>query len=122
MRITPTADAGRAFIAHTGLDLVSPVDLTMRLRSRAGARSSISWRTQGQTDFMPGQGAEIAWTPGDSWEDVSVVLASAEPIIHLRITPEAGSREVEFQFIELRDKNGRSQSWRFYPLNPAPTQ
>ena len=122
MRISPAADAGRAFIAHTGLDLTPPIDLTMRLRSRAGARASISWRTRGQTDFVAGQGADVAWTAGDAWQDVSLILTGAEPIIHLRVTPEAGSREIEFQSIELRDKNGRLQSWRFDSPQPAPSQ
>ncbi len=118
--ITPDAKAApnaRPFITHSPLDIPGPVTATLRLRAKQGGKSTLTWRTKQQPDFIPANAAAFDWPTATDWQEVRADLPVQGRLIHLRITPAKGSAGLQIQSIELRGKDGKSQTWRFNNAN-----
>ena len=103
----------RPFITNSGLDIPGPVTATLRIRAKSGGSSSVTWRTKHQPDFHPAHAASFDWPTSADWQDVRVELPVTGRLIHLRITPAQGSRNIEIQSVELRGQADEPQRWRF---------
>ena len=112
--ITPEAGAKAApFLARAGLDLPSPVTVTLRVRAKTGGPASIAWRTSEQNDFVAENSANFNWPTGADWQEVKVELPVKGRLIHVRVsTPRAGS-DCAVQFIAARSHAGASVVWNF---------
>ncbi|MBI5684971.1 MAG: sulfatase-like hydrolase/transferase [Verrucomicrobia bacterium] len=118
--IKPDAKAApnaRPFITNSSLDIPGPVTTTLRLRAKQGGKSTLTWRTKQQPDFIPANAAAFDWPASADWQEVKVELPATGRIIHLRITPAKGSTGLEVQSIELCSKDGKSQTWQFSNAN-----
>ena len=103
----------RPFITNSGLDIPGPVTATLRIRSKRGGTSSVTWRTKQQPDFLPAHATTFDWPATAEWREVGVELPVAGRLIHVRITPAVGSEGLEIQSVELRGKADKAQRWRF---------
>lgn len=113
--ITPAPDRAKnaqPFLSRTGLDLLGPVTVTLRLRAKTGGQSTVTWRTK-TTDFTPEQTVAFDWPAGDSFQEVKCELPEKNRIIHLRIMPGRTVVGAEIQSIELWGKVGPATSFRF---------
>ena len=114
--ITPDANAtrkGRLFITRSNLDLAGPVRLAMRVRAKQGGKSMIKWRTKGAAGFEPGNTVAFDWPASADWQEVETELPVQGRLTHLRIIPAKASSGLEVQSIELRDRDGSPQTWRY---------
>lgn len=114
--IAPDAKAGpnaRPFLAATGIDLAGPLTATLRLRAKQGGKSTLTWRTKQQPDFIPENTAAFDWPASDDWCEIRVDLPVQGRLIHIRVNPAKGSSDLAIQSIELRGQDGKSQAWRF---------
>lgn len=113
--ITPAPDRAKnaqPFLSRTGLDLLGPVTVALRLRAKTGGQSTVTWRTK-TAGFTPEQTVTFDWPAGDSFQEVKCELPEKNRIIHLRITPGRTVVGAEIQSIELRGKVGPATSFRF---------
>lgn len=112
--IAPEAGAKAApFLARTGLDVLGPVTVTLRIRAKTGGRASIAWRTSEQKDFIPENSANFTWPTGADWQEVKVELPAKGRLIHVRVnTPRTGS-DCAVQSIAARSHAGASVVWNF---------
>ncbi|MFZ5830158.1 MAG: sulfatase [Planctomycetota bacterium] len=102
----------RPFLSKTGIDLLGPVTVTLRLRAKTGGQSTLTWRTK-TAAFTPEQTATFDWPAGDRFQEVKLELPEKSRIIHLRITPARTVVGAEIQSIDLRGKVGPATSFRF---------
>ncbi|QOV91174.1 sulfatase family protein [Humisphaera borealis] len=122
MSITPDTNAAknaRVFIAKAGLEVPGPVTMKLLARAKRGGASNVTWRLNGQKDFLPEQSASFDWPAGDQWREVKVELPASGKLIHLRITPDKDASGLEIRSIELVGKDGARKIWSFGPANPA---
>lgn len=115
LTITPAADAprnARVFLARPGLNITGPATITLKLRARTGGAATVTWRLDGQKDFLPDQSATFDWPAGGEWKTVGVELPAEGKLIHLRLTPPRGEG-LEIESIELHGKRGSPAAWRF---------
>lgn len=101
------------FLAHNKLDLPGPVTATLRLRAKAGGKTTLTWRTDQENNFVTDDAAAFDWPTSSEWQEVKVVLPVKGKLIHLRIMPPKGSSGLEVQSIELQGTDGKPQIWRF---------
>jgi uncharacterized sulfatase len=102
----------RTFLTHPRLDLAGPVKATLRLRSKKGGPSTLTWRTR-TAQFTPDQVAAFDWPAGTEFKEVTLELSEKGRIIHIRITPALAAESVEVQSIILTGANGAVQEWDF---------
>ena len=102
----------RTFLSQPRLDLSGPVRATLRLRSKKGGASTLTWRTR-TAQFTPDQVAVFDWPEGAKFKDVMLTLPDKGRIIHIRITPARTADRAEVQSIILIGANGKAQKWDF---------
>lgn len=101
------------FLTRNKLDLPGPVTATLRLRAKAGGKTTLTWRTDQENNFVSDKSAAFDWPSSSEWGEVKAVLPVEGNLIHLRIIPPKDSSGLEIQSIELLGKDGKAQSWRF---------
>jgi len=101
------------FLTRNKLDLPGPVTATLRLRATHGGKTTFTWRTDQQDNFVSDKSAAFNWPTSSEWQEIKVVLPVEGNLIHLRIMPPKGTTGLEVQSIELQGKDGKAQSWRF---------
>ena len=111
-----TAPNTRVFLTNSNLELAPPIEVSLIVRSAKGGGGSVSWRTKSRS-FTAEQSAPLEWSGSREWNKLSTTIHDTEPVIHLRIQPPKACEKFEVQSIELRGKDGKTQSWRF---NAAP--
>jgi hypothetical protein len=111
-----TAPNTRIFLTNSNLELAPPIEVSLIVRSAKGGGGSVSWRTKSRS-FTAEQSAPLEWSGSREWNKLSTTIHDTEPVIHLRIQPPKACEKFEVQSIELRGKDGKTQSWRF---NAAP--
>lgn len=114
--VTPDPSAGpkaRVVITHGSLDLDGPVHLAMRVRAEQGGKGTIKWRTETGAGLASENGVAFEWPTSAEWREVTAELPVQGRLTRLRILPAKGSSGLEAQSIELRDTNGKAQTWRF---------
>jgi uncharacterized sulfatase len=97
---------GRPFLTKADLDLRGPVKVLLRVKAPQGGGGTVTWREQGQKDFVATQSASFELATREDWQDVRVELPAQGHIIHLRITPPAGTPLPRFGRIELHPAHG----------------
>ena len=102
----------RVFITNSEIDLPPPISVTMTVRSSKGGEGSLNWRTKSRS-FTAEQTAQLEWPASQEWSKLTATIQDTEPVIHLRIHPPKACEGIEIQAIELRGRNGKTQSWRF---------
>lgn len=107
-----TATNARVFLTNSNLELAPPIEVTLTVRSPKGGGGSLNWRTKSRS-FAAEQTAPLDWAASQEWSKLSATIRDTEPVIHLRIHPPKECAKFEVQSIELRGKNGKTQSWRF---------
>jgi uncharacterized sulfatase len=111
-----TPPNARVFLTNSNLEIAPPIEVTLTVRSAKGGSGSLNWRTKSRS-FAAEQTAPLQWSASQEWSKLSATIQDTEPVIHLRIHPPKECEKFEVQSIELRGKNGRTQSWQF---NAAP--
>ncbi|MEY2821921.1 MAG: hypothetical protein RL105_1493, partial [Verrucomicrobiota bacterium] len=108
LRITPDG-AKPAFIARTGIDLKGPITIVLK-GAGAGGRGSVSWRTEGQSDFLPANASALDW-PGEG-QETKVMLPVMQKVIHLRLTAPGGGAQAGLKSIRILSPGGE-KSWDY---------
>jgi uncharacterized sulfatase len=96
----------RPFIARTGLNLLGPVTVNLRVRATRGGAATVSWRSK-TSGFSSEQSVTFTWPTVDTWQQVRVELPARERIIHVRIALPAEGEGIEVQRIELAPTSGQ---------------
>ena len=108
LRIMPEGTK-RAFIAKTGIDLKGPITIALK-GAGAGGKGAVSWRIEGQADFLPVNSREFDW-PEDG-QEMKVMLPVMQKLIHLRLTAPGGGAQVGLRSIRIMAPNGE-KAWDF---------
>ena len=108
LRITPEG-AKPAFIARTGIDLKGPITIVLK-GAGAGGKGSVSWRTEGQTDFLPANVSAFDW-PADG-QETKVMLPVMQKVIHFRLVAPGGGAQVGLKSIRIMAPSGE-KFWDF---------
>lgn len=112
LTITPDSK-GRVFITKPDLAIPGPVVMTLSLRAQKGGAASVSWRVNGDKDFVPAKTVSFDWPSSTEWQQVQVPIPAQGKMIHLRITPAKGSVGLELQSVQLHGKGAAEISWHF---------
>lgn len=108
LRITPEG-IKRPFIARTGIDLKGPITIVLK-GAGAGGKGAVSWRTEGQEDFLPANVQDFDW-PADG-QEAKVMLPVMQKVIHLRLMAPAGGTQAGLRSIRVMAPNGE-KVWDF---------
>ena len=116
------------FLANAKVRVEGPVQVGLRIRTKADGEARLQWRTEGQDKFpASGQSRSFAVEGGD-WEEMSVRLSVEGRLVHLRLYPPSGKQPVEIDWIEIgpESENGdrERRRWDFgaasRPEKPKP--
>lgn len=110
------SDGGAAFLGTVQVKHSGPAVLKMRVRSTAGGKGTVQWRTTGQETFLKeGQSVGFNLIPGESWQDISVELPIEGELMHLRIFLPVGKAPVEIDSIQYLPEHSAKpvQEWKF---------
>jgi len=116
LELKPDAKAGknaRLFLTRPDLSIAGPVTAVFRVRAVLGGSASVSWRTKSQSDFVPENSARFDWPTGSDWQEVRIPLPVQGRMIHLRVTPGAGSEGLAIQSVELQGAGKSVTRWDF---------
>lgn len=108
LRITPDG-AKPAFIARTGIDLKGPLSIVLKGAGQGGP-GSVSWRIEGETDFLPANVRAFDW-PTDG-QETRIMLPVMQKVIHLRLIAPKGGIPVGLKSLRIMGPNGE-KSWDF---------
>lgn len=114
--LTPDPKAApnvRPFLTHPTLDIPGPITVTLRVQAQQGGKSTITWRTKGQSDFVAEQSVTFDWPTTRDLREVKVELPVKGRLLHIRITPAKEANGLEIGTIELRGKGADPKTWRF---------
>ena len=115
LEFRPEADLpknSKVFLTHSGLNIGSPAVATIRMKSPAAGKASLTWRTR-EESFGPGQAASFDWPASMDWVEVKVNIPEKNRIIHVRLVPPTGAKGSVIGSIEFRGADGSRQSWNF---------
>lgn len=114
VRVVPSDGAAqRVFLAHSGLDLIAPVQVTIVARARRGGRGAIAWRMEQEAEFAPANMIAFDWPAGDEWTTIALELPARGRVVQVRLVWPRGGEDVELRSIELQPAQGEARRWRF---------
>jgi len=96
---TPEKKGKGGFLTRTRMKLAGPVQARLELKAAPGI-GSVSWRVEGDRDFLPANRVSFTIEDSADWEVHEFVLPAVAPVIHLRVqTPpgEASFRKLQFK-------------------------
>lgn len=96
---TPEKKGPRGFLTKTKTKLAGPVKVRLELKAAPG-EGSISWRVEGDRDFLPANRIAFTVQKSDDWQVCELEIPSKRPVIHLRVQAPAGEvsyRRLQFQ-------------------------
>lgn len=100
------------FIACARLKVQGPATAVIRLRNANGGKVGVSWRLDGQKDFVSGQTATQDVKASDELQTVEIPIAAKGRVIHVRLHLPAG--ETDIRSIELKDATKKiAKKWNF---------
>lgn len=107
------------FLGTAQVRFPGPLTLKLRIRSSAGGRGKVRWKTAQQQDFpQTGQSVDFDLKKSSGWQDVSVkVPLSGKPQI-VRLYVPATKVPVEIQKIQFTGKGGGDKQWNFESVKP----
>lgn len=111
--VTPEPQGSpKCFLACSRMSLAGPARATIRLRSAGGGPAGLSWRLEGQKDFLPRQSIAFPVPAAPDWQELQTEIPATGRIIHLRFFLPPG--ETAIQRIEIKSGDGSSgQAWNF---------
>ncbi len=110
-----TADGAQPFLGTGQVKRKGPLTLKLRMRSAAGGKGQVTWKTSGQDSF-PVSSQTVAYdlAAGPTWQDITVSLPVEGTAGVLRMYFPAKNSPVEVQSIQFLDKAGEVRAWDFY--------
>jgi uncharacterized sulfatase len=84
----------RPFLAKPGWQVDGPAMASFGIRTQAGGKAGIQWRTDVQKDFPKEQVVEVDVAGSDDWQEVKLEVPAKGKIIHIRVRLPAGRSEV----------------------------
>jgi arylsulfatase A-like enzyme len=90
----------RAFLTRSRIKLAGPATARLTLKTSTAGSAAITWRTEGDKEFLPANRATFQVTAADDWQTHEVKLPASGRIIHLRVHLPSGItqiREIDFQ-------------------------
>lgn len=117
LHVTP-AKKGQPFLARSGLGFTGPVVATLRIQCPAGGKGGISWRLEGQKDFVPAQHQDFDIPAASGWQTLKFPVPAEGRVIHVRLHL-PGSRASVLGSLEFQGPgNERAIAWRFDQPQP----
>ena len=111
---------GAPFLACANLDLAGPATARVVLQPKTGGEVGVSWRLEGQSDFVPGQTASATCSASESWQTLELEIPATRKIIHIRVQLPQGESRV--RHIRLEGARGSGRQWRFDETSGARTE
>jgi uncharacterized sulfatase len=96
---TPEKKGRGGFLTKTKTMLAGPVKVRLELKASPG-EGSISWRVEGDKDFLPANRIAFTVQKSDDWQVCELEIPAKGPVIHLRVQAPAGGasyRKLQFQ-------------------------
>lgn len=107
-----------AFLANSSLAVQGPVRMTLKLRAAKACKGAVSWRREGDNDFVAGQEADFAIAEGGEMQTITVQLPVDKKVIHTRLRfPRDAAPEIAL--IEFAGTSGKPVRWDY--SQPAAT-
>lgn len=89
---TPEKKGKGGFLTKSRTRLAGPVAVRLELKAAPGT-GSVSWRVEGEKDFLPDNRITFTLDDSDDWQLREFVLPATAPVIHLRVqSPGAGAQ------------------------------
>lgn len=118
LSVQPLDGARRGFLAKAGIKQPGPLTVEVNLRTQNDGAAGVSWREQGQRDFVAEQQVRTKVAKSDEWQKVRIEVPSTKEIIHLRLLLPKGPQDI--RSIDLINKEGNSvQTWSFQPSDSS---
>jgi uncharacterized sulfatase len=95
---TPEKKGRGGFLTKTKTKLAGPVKVRLELKAAPG-EGSISWRVEGDKDFLPANRIAFTVQKSDDWQVCELEIPAKGPVIHLRVQAPAGEasyRKLQF--------------------------
>ncbi len=73
------------FITRSSLQIPCPASLRLTIKTAAGGKAAVTWRMEGDKDFVPANRQELTIAGSSDWQALDVPLAPMGRIIHLRV-------------------------------------
>lgn len=116
------ADGRQPLLVNSKLRIDGPLEVKLRIRTKAKGTGRLQWRTEEQELFpKTGQNQSFQIT-GGQWQEVSVPLVVEGKLVQLRFFPPKMKQAVEIDWIEIGSTRGNDQQrWDFdASTNAAP--
>ena len=84
LELTP-GSGKNTFITRSGLKVTAPAMVRLELKTSAPGEASVSWRLDGDKDFLPARRASFPVAASDDWQMCEVAIPDSGKVIHLRI-------------------------------------
>ncbi len=112
LQVTPESK-GRAkpFVAFTGLKVTGPARVTIALKNEKAGRLGVSWRLDGQGDFLADQAAGIGVESSKDYHNAVLEIPATGSIIHLRVLLPDGV--CDLRRIEIQGQASSGKVWTF---------
>jgi arylsulfatase A-like enzyme len=109
-----TANGPQPFLGTGQVKRTGPLTLGFRMRSMAGGKGKVRWKTADQDSFPESsQVVNYNLPAGSTWQDITISLPAKSRIGVVRMYFPAGKSPVEVQTIRFVDKDGGVKSWDF---------
>lgn len=92
--LTAEKAAKGTFITRSGLKLRGPVAAKIVLKTAAAGPASVTWRMDGEKDFLPANRIPFQITAKDDWQTHEITIPATGRIIHVRVHLPAGGAEL----------------------------
>lgn len=101
---SPERKGKGGFLTRSRTKLAGPVQVRLEMRASPGT-GSVSWRVEGDKDFLPVNRATFTLDESDDWQVREFVLPAAGPVIHLRVQAPAG--EARYRRLQFKPSSGK---------------
>jgi len=102
------------FLARNQVKIAGPASITITSRSDKAGELSVTWRTDKEMDFLPEHRAAISVEASEDWRVYSIAVPAVGNIIHLRLTPPAGTTSIR-EITALPDQGKPVTLWKPQP-------
>ena len=112
LKVAPEVKKGRRlYMARAKIKHASPVKVRISLQAAKGDKVGVSWREEGQKDFVAGQTVSSAIQDGTGHQEALVSIPNKAEVIHIRVHLPDG--ETVLESIEVVGRGGSRDVWRF---------
>jgi arylsulfatase A-like enzyme len=84
LKLTP--EKGKSlFITRSQMELRAPVTVELTLKAPRSGQASVSWRVDGDKEFLPENRVSFSAKGSDEWQTHKIVLPAEKTVIHIRV-------------------------------------